>query len=176
MKKKTAAIVALGVSIIFFIAYIVLGGFKEVEVSTVEVSGYTIAGVPYKGKASDQELMELFNQIKQYHKEGKIPGTLAAVYNETANEDKGEVDAFIGVITKDSSAVLPSKFNYRHIDTESVVRASIGSHYVVAPTPGTVKKKIINFAKENNLTLQNYMIEKYINEKSIIIEIPIKMN
>ncbi len=156
--------------------YMVLGGFKKPEIKIITANNYILAGVPFKGAASDEELLNLFDQTRNYHQQGQLKGTLAALYYENPDTDKGKVDAFVGVLVKDSSAVLPQKYQYKFIAATKSVQATITAHYLVAPSPQKIRATMLGYAQEKNLSLQNFVIEQYLTDTNIILHIPVKGN
>lgn len=156
------------------IAYITLGGLKKPQFTTQQVSGYLMAGVAFKGMASNEGLLKLFEQTRIYHQQEKLPGTLAALYVDIPTAEKGEVEAFVGVVVKDSATVLPDKYVYKYIPADKAAQATIKSHYLVAPSPDKIRASLLNYAQERGLLLQNFVIEQYIGDNHIVVEIPVK--
>jgi hypothetical protein len=156
------------------VAYLALGGLKKPELRTVEVPGYIVAGVAFKGMASNEQLLKLFEQTRTYHQENKLPGTLAALYYDNQAREKGEVDTFVGVTVKDSAAALPQMYSYRYIPATKAVQATISTHYLVAPSPEKIRASLLNYAQEKSLSLQAVVIEQYFGDSRIIIDIPVK--
>ena len=154
--------------------YIALGGLRKPEFNIVPVSGYTMAGISFKGMASNEDLLKLFEQTRTDHQEGKLPGILAAMYYDIPESEKGQVDAFVGVIIKDSAAVLPDRYTYKYIPAVKAVQAKITTHYLVAPSPQKIRASLLNYAQEKGLLLQNFVIEQYIEDSNIVIEIPVR--
>jgi hypothetical protein len=172
-------IVALIISVIAGIAligYTFLGGFQEIPFSRTSIEGYIMAGIPYKGKATDREFRELFDKVNADHKAGKIKGTLAAVYYQTPDADKGKVDAIIGTLVPDSLGSLPASYKYLYLAGIQAVRAEITTHPAVAPAPDKLKEKLMEYAWKNKLIPQNFVIEKYFDERNLQVEIPVKTN
>ncbi len=153
--------------------FAILGGFIKPELSQASIPSYIIVGKYFQGKANSDTLLRIFAETKQLHTAGKIPGTLAAVYYRFPGEDKGQVQTWAGVLIKDSNLVLPAGYQIRVFPSSSVIRAVIHAHYMVAPTPDKVKDQLYAFAAQQNLKTGTYVIEKYLNEKEIIMEIPV---
>jgi predicted transcriptional regulator YdeE len=172
--RKIIVIVASVLLLIGFIAYLALGGLRKPEITTVQVSDYILAGVPFKGMASNEELLKLFEETRTYYEGNSLPGTLAAVYYDIQSSEKGEVDTYVGVMVKDSSATLPKKYTYRRIPAAKAVQATITTHYLVAPSPEKIRATLLNYAQERGLALQNLVIEQYLADSHIIIEIPVQ--
>jgi hypothetical protein len=170
--RKIVLIIVSFLLIVGMITYIALGGLTKPAISTIQVSGYTMAGIAFKGMASNEELLQLFNQTRTFHQEKKLPGTLAALYYDTQASEKGEVDAFVGVLVNDTTASLPEKYTYKHIEARQAVQAKITTHYLVAPSPEKIRASLLNYAQEKGLPLQELVIEQYLEESHILIEIP----
>jgi predicted transcriptional regulator YdeE len=173
MKK----IIIIAISLLLIsgvIAYIALGGLRQPEISTQTVSDYIVAGVDFKGLASDEELLQLFEQTRTYHEQNKLPGSLAAIYYDKQSE-KGEIEAFVGVLVTDTLAALPDNYVYKKIPATKTVQAKITSHYIVAPSPEKVRGSLLNYAQEKGLALQELVIEQYLKDSHIVIEIPVKV-
>jgi effector-binding domain-containing protein len=169
-------VIFIGVSLLFIagiITYIVLGGLKKPQLGTVQVPGYIMAGIAFKGLASNEQLLNLFEQTRNYHQQNKLPGTLAALYHDIPS-DKGEVDAFVGVVVKDSATVLPGKYSYKYIPAAKAVQATINSHYLVAPAPEKIRAALLSYAREKGLLLQDFVIEQYIGDRYITVDIPVR--
>lgn len=174
---KKVAIVLIIITGIALIGYTVLGGFKEVPLSREPISGYILAGIPYKGKATDIAFKDLFQKVNADFGSGKVKGTLAAIYYDTSESEKGRVDAFIGAIVADSASVLPdSTYRYKYLAGKEVVRAVITSHPSVAPAPDKLKQRLMEYAWHNQLKPQQVVIEKFFDQRNIQVEIPVKTN
>lgn len=172
MTRKIGIVVIIAL-IISSVGYTILGGFSKPDVAQAKTPLYSIAGKVFEGTATSDTLMQLFTEIKQLHDSGKLPGTLAAVYYNSPAETKGNVHVWVGVLVKDSTLVLPQGYLLRNFPSTDVVRAEIKAHYMVAPTPDKVKAQLYEFAAAQNLKPGSYVIEKYLNEKEIIMEIPV---
>lgn len=156
------------------IAYIALGGLRKPEITTQTVSDYIMAGVNFKGLASSEELLQLFEKTRTYNKQNKLLGTLAAVYYDKQSE-KGEIEAFVGVLVTDTLAPLPDNYVYKKIPAIKTVQAKITSHFMVAPSPEKIRGSLLNYAQEKGLALQELVIEQYLKDSHIVIEIPVKV-
>jgi effector-binding domain-containing protein len=170
-------IIFIGVSLLLIggiVGYITLGGLNKPQYTLVQVPGYIMGGIAFKGMASNEDLLKLFEQTRLYHQQKKLPGTLAALYVDIPTSEKGEVDAFVGVLVKDSTIVLPDKYVYKYIPASKAAQATIKSHYLVAPSPEKIRASLLNYAQERGLLLQNFVIEQYIGDSNIIVEAPIK--
>ncbi len=170
---RKIGIVVIVTLILGSVGFAILGGFSKPKIIQTYIPTYAIAGKPFRGQAISDTLMQLFNATKDLHTAGKLPGTLAAVYYTSPDESKGNVDVWVGILVKDTTIALPTGYLFRHFPSSSVVRAEINAHYMVAPTPDKVKSQLYEFATEQKLKPDSYVIERYLNEKEIIMEIPV---
>ncbi|HEX8531253.1 MAG TPA: hypothetical protein VF646_14575, partial [Cytophagales bacterium] len=160
-RRRNAGLFLLGLLVVSFAGYVLLGGLKEPVLSETRIPGYLLAGKEFRGKSTDGELGALFDQAKQLHVTGQLPGTLAAIYYKTKDAAKGRVHTFAGVIVKDSVAKLPAGFVYRAVPPGRAVRAEVLAHYLVAPAPGRVQEELAAFASQNGLKADTLVVEKY---------------
>ena len=153
--------------------YAYLGGFSKPALSQTRLPVYIIAGKAYKGKADTDTLQRIFNETKQLHTDGMIRGTLAAVYYQTADESKGNIEVWAGVLVGDSSVALPPGYLFRVFPSTPAVRADIKAHFAVAPAPDQVKSQLRDFAKAQKLKPGGFVVEKYLNPREITMEMPV---
>jgi len=170
---RTIGISVIVVLLLSSVLFAVLGGFAKPTLSQARVPVYIIAGKSFKGKANSDTLMQLFSETKALHESKQLPGTLAAVYYSSDAEAKGKVDVWVGVLVADSTTALPAGYLFRSFPSTSMVRAEIKAHYMIAPTPDKVKTRLYEFAAEQKLVPGRYVVEKYLNEREIIMEIPV---
>lgn len=177
---KKIVIIILGivvlVSVVALGTYSYLGGFKEVEITTQTLSSpVTLAGTWYEGRMKNHKLGELFDQTKQLHKQGQLKGTLAAVYYDLSEAKRKQslIKAFVGVAVSDTVTAIPKGYSFQTIGAKQVVQAHLTAHFLVSPSPDEVQEKMIEYARKNQLKTESLVIEKYLNDNSIILEIPI---
>ena len=173
-RRRNTGLFLFGLFVLSFGGYVLLGGFKEPALSETRMPGYLMAGKEYRGQSNGSELGNLFEQAKQLHASGQLPGTLAAIYYKTKDAEKGNVHTFAGVIVKDSAAALPAGFVYRAVPAGRAVRAEVFAHYLVAPAPGKVQEELAAFASQNGLIPDTLVVEKYYGTRNIVLEIPVK--
>lgn len=157
-----------------FGSYVWLGGFKEPVLSEVKMPGYVLAGKEFRGQSNSSELGILFEQAKNLNATGQLPGTLAAIYYNVQDANKGNVHTFAGVIVKDSLSKLPAGFGYRPVPAGKAVRAELFAHFLVAPAPGRVQEELAAYARKNGLTPDSLVVEKYYGARNIVLEIPVR--
>jgi hypothetical protein len=173
-RRRNTGLFLLGLLVISLGGYVLLGGFKEPMLSETKIPGYLLAGKEYRGQSNGSELGTLYEQAKQLHASGQLPGTLAAIFYKTKDAEKGNVHTFAGVIVKDSAARLPAGFVYRVVPPGRAVRAEVLAHYLVAPAPGKVQEELAAFASQNGLKADTLVVEKYYGTSNIVLEIPVK--
>lgn len=162
---------------ILFGLYVSLGGFKDVEIHTLQTTGKRIlTGVSYHGSIRSAQLDSVFERTRLLHQQGQLRGELGAMYFEVPEKmrKKGEIKAFIGVWESDSSQALPAGFTRRVIPSPRVVQARITAHFLVSPAPDDVQERMRAYARQKKLTLENFVMEKYLSDQSIILEIPVR--
>jgi hypothetical protein len=174
-RRRRAAVIFLFVlSFAVLGGYALLGGFKEPNMAVVTIPGYMLAGKEFEGRSGAPELNEIFNKAKELNSTGQLPGTLAAIYYDAKEAEKGNVHTFAGVIVKDPIAQLPDGFVYRAVPAGKAVQAEIFAHYLVAPAPGRVQLDLAGFARQNGLKPARFVIEKYFGPSNIVLEIPVE--
>ena len=170
---RTLGIIIIALLLLGTVGLVFMGGFAKPELSQTRLPVYVIAGKPFRGKATSDTLLRLFDESKQLHTEGKLPGTLTAVYYERPDEKPGRVDVWVGVLLRDTATRLPTGYLLRTFPSTDAVRAQIKAHYMVAPTPDKVKTQLQAFAAEQNLKPGNFVVERYLGEQEIVMEMPV---
>ena len=173
-RRRNTGLFLFGLFVLTFGGYVLLGGFKQPVLSETKIPGYLLAGKEFRGQSNDRELGTLFEQAKEFNTKGQLPGTLAAIYYQTKDANKGNVHTFAGVIVQDSVAELPGGFVYRSVPASRAVRAEILAHFLVAPAPGKVQQDLAAFASQNGLKADTLVVEKYYGTRNIVLEIPVK--
>ena len=173
-RRRNTLLFLLLLCAVSFGTYVLLGGLKEPVLSEARIPGYVLAGKEFRGQSNDRELGILFEQARDLNARGQLPGTLAALYYQTKDANKGNVHTFAGVIVKDSTAKLPAGFVYRAVPAGRAVRAEILAHFLVAPAPGKVQEDLAAYARQGGFKPANYVVEKYYGSRNIVLEIPVK--
>ncbi|MCU0353370.1 MAG: hypothetical protein MUD08_06460 [Cytophagales bacterium] len=171
--SRTFGFIVIALLLLGTVGLVFMGGFAKPELSQTRLPVYAIAGKPFRGKSTSDTLLRLFDESKQLHAAGKLPGTLTAVYYDNPGEKPGRVDVWVGVLLRDTTTQLPTGYLLRTFPSTDAVRAEIKAHYMVAPTPDKVKTQLQEFAAERNLKPGNVVIERYLGEQEIIMEIPV---
>lgn len=159
-------------------AYWYLGGFKEPEVSLVELDrGYTLVGKEYVGTLEHPALQDLLTEVGGRWEAGEIPGVLTvAVLREPETSKKDTVEQFIGVLLPAETRLqqLPQGYELMELPASSAIRVELEAHASVWPTPDKLREKAEAFAREKGYTLQpGILFEKYYGSNRLEIEVPV---
>jgi len=156
--------------------YTFLGGFNDISISSQPVSGpRVLVGLPYDGPVRSSHLDSIYQSVRQLYEKGTLKGELGALYKDIPREKrrKGEIEGLIGVWVIDSLQTLPPGFTRRVVHTSQVVQANIQAHFLVSPSPDEVQEDMREFARTQHLKPESYVMEKYLSDNSIILEIPV---
>lgn len=173
MKKPFQYIVLALIFTCILILYKYLGGFNEPEITYEPINEYVIGGKSFMGKMSDPTIESLFLEMKTLKLETNHKGPLVMIWYNEAKNKTDTVEIIIGI------EIIPGERIPDHLETirigmNGLVRAKIAGHSSVLPSPSDVTHKIRAFAEENNYTLQEILIDKYIEESIVFTEIPVK--
>lgn len=164
-------IIGLGVVLsIILVMYIKQGGFEEVKVEEKMSASRYIVGYYYEGSYTDTAFTELFPKILALKEQQNLSGVPGAVYYNDPEESKGLIKAFLGVIERQRPADIED-VEIRELPSEKVVSASLNA------SSAFVRKAynaIFEYAKENQITLEQQYIEWFPSEDKIEVEIIIK--
>lgn len=172
---RKISIITLGLlAILFFVGlffYARYGGFNDPEIKTITVPEYKIIGKEYTGKMTAKEFGQLFEAAEKMLKEGKVKGDVAGVFYTNPQKESDTVQAFVGVLLKDSLQVLPEGYTIRTVAERKVIQAHIKAHVLVSPF---VYPDIEEFAKENNIVLTHVpAVEIYPSTEEMFIQVPV---
>ncbi|MCH7513403.1 MAG: GyrI-like domain-containing protein [Bacteroidetes bacterium] len=158
------------------ILYYYLGGFNQVDYAVKEVNGeYSIIGRKFEGKYNAHELEKIFTTVRKLIKNGQIRGTMVIInYNDSYDEYDGTVKYTVGILVDNEGYAVPEGFEIINIKASKVVRATINAHNVVMPAPAKILKGAGRMAMQHNLTLSNYSIEQYRDERQLVIDFPVR--
>jgi hypothetical protein len=165
------AVIILGSAVYF---YSKLGGFSKTNMSVVASQEYFIIGKPFKGLMKNPAFGRLFQDADTFIVKNSLKGKAwtGGVFYNSPLKDKDTLLAFVGVIVKDTLNPLTAGYSYRSIPSRKVIRASIKSHYLFAPS---IYPDIEDYAKENKLqSLQVPAIELYPSEDEVVVEVPVR--
>ena len=154
--------------------YYALGGFEKPGIQIVNVGNYYLAGNHYSGKYNSRELGDLFEKYRRIIGNGETKGILTIINNKEAEAD-GRVDYSIGILTDPRTWIrTDSSMQMITIKASRAVRVTIAAHNLVMPDPGEVRESVEAFAVKEGLKLEGYSIEKYISDRNLEIDFPVK--
>jgi hypothetical protein len=160
-------LVALGIG--GYLTFDYLGGNRPVELSLEAKSPDTLSGKTFRGTPVDKGIEQLFQQIQSTQK--LHPG--AKLHTIYYTEPAGKLDTlevFAGINLPFGAPDLELKeFSESHYILAKVT----GSKWVMA-SPETIKEKIQEFAKANNLNLSGYFIDKIVSETEVHVIAPVQ--
>lgn len=174
MNKKTiiamlAIMVGGAVAVYFY-----LGGLNSVEVTVETVSDYNMVGVRFKGNGDSDTLRNAFFDARKYVEEGRVEGILTLIhYKDTTLTDE-QVNVFVGIKLAQGSSDLPAGYQRLTIPARRSVRATIEAHNSVMPNSATVEERMLEKAEELRFELSDFTIEQYINERVLMIDMPVR--
>lgn len=162
--NKKSVFIALGVIVFSFIIYAYLGGYNKLEFGT-EVRDMSIYGKPYLGPIKSTDLGRLFEEHKQLSLKNNT--NLTVVDYGVVGEDS--VKQFIGIITDDSISEYSIQMN-----EVTFLKTLLTANPAVMPTPEDVRNQAQEYAKSNDLILDDFSIEVYQTNGNIEVYFPTK--
>jgi hypothetical protein len=153
--------------------YAWLGGFHSPEKKEMNLPGYMLTGIPFRGNARDERLGEIFSRIRQFHTEKLPENVLVALYFRQKIDNPDSVNAFIGVIVKDSLPALPNGFTYQRLESGKGIRVSVRVHPLLF-SPERLQAALYEYASTKSYQLEDYVLEKYISEGEYEMETRIR--
>jgi hypothetical protein len=170
---KRGVIIGITIFLALLLAlYNWLGGFKEVEIQTLDNLSYEIIGKPYTGRYKDQQIEQDFNEIKQKVEQKELEGTFAIITYKEPSEHEGEIEIFTGVIMNKVPETLPQGYEHRTITAPKAVQAEMEAHPAVLPPAEKVRQQMEAYAEQQKLNLQEITIDKYLGEGHLQVVIP----
>ena len=172
--KRPYMFIALALIITtLLILYDQLGGFNKTEISFEPVKEYIFAGSSFHGKTRDPELEELFEKMRSVKQKDNINGPLVMVWYDIPESSRDSIQLFVGLeIIGDDP--FPHHLDSLHLEMGGVIRATIRKHASVMPKPSDIIDEIKEYADNQQYTLQNLVIDKYLSDTAVYTEIPLK--
>lgn len=171
---RKALLLGLPILLILLIVYYYLGGFNETDVELVQTDNYVIAGYEYHGPYDQDDLQELFFQVQDFVETGALVGTITVVNYQLDFELQDTVRQLIGVQIKELPLTLPEGIEIDTIRASKVVRATIKAHPLVMPNPEDTQQQIQDFALARSLELSSLVLEQYVGEAEIWVDVPLR--
>jgi hypothetical protein len=161
-------VVAIGVGI-----YAYVGGFNSPEITVTTSKTLYVAGKPFNGSVKDKQLGEAFRRAAEVVKKKELAGVPGSIYYNNPDESGDSLKAFIGVLVPDSAVTLPSDYELRVVPGgKKIVHGNIHAHFMIAPKK--LYEAIFDYAKEQNLQLENFYVEWFPSDNEAIVEVPLK--
>lgn len=158
------------VGVISTSVYYLLGGFKEVILVTAQNNIYSIAGKEFKGKASNDTLRLYFNEMKNILETGKMKGDLCLINYQDENLADNEVHHFIGILLGEGTSEISGGLSVRELENKTSFKAALVMHPLVRPNSEKVQAQIYEYAQEQGYELENYSIEIFFSDDSMMVE------
>lgn len=156
-------LIVIGVSVYYF-----LGGFKEVEVYQLQGTHYTIAGRFFEGKYNHPVIEKYFEESRDLVNDSYIKGDLVVVNYDY--DSANQVKLFIGILLDSDMAEIPRGFSVRSFDSETRMVVFLPMHPLVRPTSRKIEKLINRKSIEEDLELDEFTIEIYYPDESMVVE------
>ncbi len=170
MKKiGVVLIVLLAISSIIYFIFDRMGGNNPIEIELVEAPPPSLVGKTFQGQPQDEKLRETFNSIETLL--SLNPGK--KIHTIYFQEPGGKLDTmvvFVGLDLPFASSDLESK----NFSETSYLLATIKRNKWVMPSPNTVKEKLEEEAKAQNLSLSGVFIDRIVSESEVQVIAPIK--
>ncbi|GHA63954.1 GyrI-like domain-containing protein [Pontibacter akesuensis] len=170
--KKLLYVMA-GFAILLLVFYTYLGGFTDPEVTIATSKPMYVAGQPFEGSVEDEALGNAFQRAAQLLEQNELQGTLGNIYYNNPDNSGDSIRAFIGIIIPDSTVKLPQGYTLRKVPGgRKVVHAEVNAR--VAMAPGKLYEAVFDYAKEQNLQLEEYYVEWFPADDEGVLEVPVK--
>lgn len=167
VNKKFFFIILFGV-VTGFSVYAYLGGFNTPKVIiTTSVTQY-VAGTHYAGPANNEELGQLFRQAAENLEKKKLSGVLANIYYNNPGSQTDSLEAFIGILVKDTTQV-PAGYQIKKVPGgRQVVQATIQAHYSISPNK--LYPALFEFIKNQQINTQKTYLEIFYNPRTALVQ------
>ncbi len=146
-----------------------LGGNNPILIEKLDSTPPTLAGKTFKGIPQDERLAATFQEIESLL--SLNPGTkIHTIYYLEPAGKLDTMEVFVGLDLHFPTGNLESKA----FPESSYLLATVTGNKWVMPGPNTVKEKLEEFAKANNLRLSGVFIDKIISEEEVQVIAPIR--
>ncbi|MBC3539595.1 GyrI-like domain-containing protein [Rufibacter sediminis] len=169
MRNKFLIFLAIVVGV-GLVIYTFLGGFAEVRVSQTVSTPLFIAGQYYEGNTNSDALGQIYQQTGKAVEQKQLTGDFAGIYYNNPGKDSKTIKAFIGVAVQDTTGALPAGFTIRVVPAgRKVLRGEVDANIIIAPK--RIYGELFDYAKEQNLTLREFYVERFPEGKPAVIEV-----
>jgi len=160
MNTKKLLIGIIVVALLGIAGYVWLGGFSNPEIKRITTSEIYVVGKPYHGSVKDDKFGRLFMEAGKLVEEKKIAGDPGNIFYNDPEKHKDSINAIVGIVVSDPKINLPEGYQLITIPAgKKAVQGKIDAHYLLAPTK--LFPAIFGYAKDNNITLQDFFLERY---------------
>jgi len=167
--RKYVILAVLLMTIMLSYFYFQLGGVSDIQKSIVTVDRHMLVAKSFKGKYNSLQIEDIFYKAKSI-------GDQLVIVNYPLLGDSTEdgfVYQLIGSQVDAEPNEIPIGFKIEEVASSKAVRAHIDAHNLVMPKPDEIEDGLRAYAKEQNLTLVGYTIERYLSDRALVVDIPI---
>ncbi|GAB3542560.1 hypothetical protein GCM10027443_43580 [Pontibacter brevis] len=171
--KKFFYIMA-GFAIIMLVLYTYIGGFTAPEVSVITSETKYVAGQPYVGSIEDEALGKAFQRAAEVLEKKELEGMLGNIYYNDPDKSGDSLRAFVGIFVPDTTNItLPAGYELRTVPGgRKVIHAEVSASVVVAPKK--LYAAVFDYAREENLKLEDFFVEWFPEEDRGVVEVPVR--
>ncbi len=172
MKRKIVFFIPILFFTLVLLGFWYLGGLDRPAYEVVTRKSATLIGTYYEGdwEKDYERYEELQAEINEKWKSGVLSG-MRAVYFLNNPDTAKVVKAYVGVM---SDQKPPSDYKAFEIPKRKIVRGAVNTHPLIAPSPQEIFLQLSKFAREQGVTIEMPMLEKYSRDGGVIIEVEAK--
>ena len=174
MLKRIFFYVLAFVASLALIGYYWLGGFNPITIGVTNHPERVVVGQPYQGRYGDLKLREIFVKTNQAIQAGALPTPLVIINRDTVMAEENQVDQLIGVLSTRPDTLSSPHYQADTLPAGRYLRAVVQAQPVAMPKPEAVNEQIRQYARENEWSLENTIIEFYVAYDTLWIEMPIQ--
>ncbi|GGK73890.1 GyrI-like domain-containing protein [Rufibacter glacialis] len=169
MQKKFLIYMAIVIGLVL-VFYTYMGGFAEVKITKATSTSLFVAGKYFEGSTEAEELGQIYQQAGEAVEQKQLTGDFAGIFYNNPSRDSKTVKAFIGVAIQDTSVALPAGFTVRVVPGgQPVLKGELDANITIAPR--RIYSALFDYAKEQNLTLQEFYVERFPEGKPAVVEV-----
>lgn len=173
MNRKITLLVLAVLGIIALTFYTYSGGFSSPDFTVVTSQPIYVAGRAFNGSIKDEQMDNAFRRAAEVLDKKELEGVLGSIYYNNPDTSGDSIQAFIGIVVSDSAVRLPADYALRVVPGgRSVVHGEVEAHYTMAPK--RLYGGIFEYAKENNLQLEDFYVEWFPEDHKGMLQVPIK--
>lgn len=169
---KYYALSLISLAVISFSIYYLLGGTREINVRLGGAVSYDIVGTDFKGRYVADSAQMVFEDIRAKIVNKEWQGELVELTYPP--EEGDEINQFFGVLLKGSVTQIDGDYKLRRLRASGSLMVPLSMHWLVRPGREKVQAMIFNYAQENGLQTEDFFIQRYFPDNSVMIEVLIK--